>query len=76
MEEIREVKAERNATLIRFLVTVGEELVISRPMCIVEYEEWDAENEQYFQTRKEWLTPVSGILEAFFVEEGISLVEG
>ena len=62
--------------LIRYLVNVGEELVISRPMCIVEYEEWDAENEQYFQMRKEWLAPVSGILEEFYVEEGISLVEG
>jgi hypothetical protein len=76
MEEVREVNAEHDATFVRYLVAVGDEISKAKPICIVELEEWDSKLGHYVRRKKEWLAPFLGIIEALFVKTETPIVKG
>jgi hypothetical protein len=76
MEEVREIIAEQEAFLIRYLVAIGDEIKEHKPICLVEVEEWDEQLGRHSRRKKEWLAPFSGLVETHSVNIGTLLAKG
>jgi hypothetical protein len=66
MDEVQQIKAEHDATVICYLKSIGEEVYHPDSICMVEYDVWN-EDSNHVQRKEEWKSPFSGIVDMWHI---------